>query len=69
MAESKIPFNGDASWTSLNNYVKVKKTGNIVTVMGVSAGQLTLTKDSWNGLAALSVGYRPSEEVSFVGMD
>lgn len=69
MAESKIPFNGDASWTSLNDYVKVKKTGNIVTVMGVSAGQLTLTKDIWTGVAALPVGYKPSEAVSFVGMD
>jgi hypothetical protein len=69
VAVSTIPFNGDTSWTSLNAYIKVKKVGNIVTVMGVSAGQLTLTKDSWNGLAALPVGYRPSEAVSFVGMD
>lgn len=69
MAVSMIPFNGDTSWTSLNAYVKVKKAGNIVTIIGKSAGALMLTKDIWNGLGSLPVGYRPSEEMPFVGMN
>lgn len=69
MAISKIPYNGDTSWTALNSYVSVKKMGNIVTVIGKCAGNVTLTKDIWNGVGSLPTGYRPSQEIPFVGMN
>lgn len=69
MAESKIPYDGDSSWITIASSLKYKRVGRMVTVKGVSSGEINLLKNQWSNIGTLPQGYRPTEEIVFIAMD
>lgn len=57
----------DADWVALNQFIKYKKTGNIVTVTGSSFGGFGFGgNDKYGTVGTLPSKYRPSIDIPFV---
>lgn len=57
----------DADWVALNQFIKYKKTGNIVTVTGTSSGGFGFGgNDKYGTVGTLPSKYRPSIDIPFV---
>lgn len=47
------------------DYTKAKRKGNVVTVIGVSNGGLTLSAGAYRDITTLPAQYRPTQEIPF----
>ncbi len=57
----------DADWVALNQFIKYKKTGNIVTVTGTSSGGFGFGgNDEYGTVGTLPSKYCPSIDIPFV---
>lgn len=57
----------DADWVALNQFIKYKKTGNIVTVTGTSSGGFGFGgNDKYGTVGTLPSKYCPSIDIPFV---
>lgn len=57
----------DADWVALNQFIKYKKTGNIVTVTGTSSGEFGFGgNDKYGTVGTLPSKYCPSIDIPFV---
>lgn len=53
----------DSGWINLNEVVRYRKKGNVVTVVGFSSGKISLIANDYKTIGQLPINFRPSVEL------